>query len=131
VLVDLGAALRRNGSLLDARGVLARAADQARLLGARALLARATAELRAAGAKPRRIALTGRDALTPAELRVVQEALAGRSNREIAQALFVTPKAVEFHLSNAYRKLHISSRAELADAMATSTSGGKGTSAGA
>jgi DNA-binding CsgD family transcriptional regulator len=121
VLVDLGAALRRNGSLTEAREMLARAADQAGQIGARALLARATTELRAAGARPRRVALTGVDALTPAELRVVQEALAGRSNREIAQALFVTPKAVEFHLANAYRKLHVSSRGELPGAMATPT----------
>ena len=120
LLVDLGAALRRNGSLLDARDVLARAADLARRLDARALLTRASSELRAAGARPRRIALTGVQALTPAERRVVQEALAGRSNREIAQALFVTPKAVEFHLANAYRKLDIGSRTELHGAMAGS-----------
>jgi DNA-binding CsgD family transcriptional regulator len=113
-LVDLGAALRRNGSLTEARDVLARAADMTAHIGARALLARATAELRAAGARPRRVALTGVDALTPAELRVAQQARAGRSNREIAQALFVTPKAVEFHLANVYRKLHIGSRGELA-----------------
>ncbi|HEX4897146.1 MAG TPA: AAA family ATPase [Candidatus Limnocylindrales bacterium] len=118
LLVDLGGALRRNGSLTEAREVLARAADLARQIGARRLLARATTELRAAGARPRRVALTGVDALTPAELRVIQEALAGRSNREIAQALFVTPKAVEFHLANAYRKLDIGSRGELAGVMA-------------
>jgi Response regulator containing a CheY-like receiver domain and an HTH DNA-binding domain len=123
VLVHLGATLRRNGSLIEAREVLARGGDLAQQIGARALLARATTELRAAGARRRRVALTGVDALTPAELRVVQEATTGRSNREIAQALFVTPKAVEFHLANAYRKLHISSRSELAGAMATPTSG--------
>ncbi len=118
LLVDLGAALRRNGSLTDAREVLARAADLSRQIGARRLLARATAEQRAAGARPRRVALTGVESLTPAEARVVQEAVAGRTNREIAQALFVTPKAVEFHLANAYRKLHIGSRGELAGVMA-------------
>ncbi len=117
LLVDLGAALRRNGSLADARDVLARAADLSRQIGARRLLARATAEQRAAGARPRRVALTGVESLTPAESRVVQEAVAGRTNREIAQALFVTPKAVEFHLANAYRKLHIGSRSELAGVM--------------
>lgn len=122
VLVDLGAALRRNGSLLEAREVLARAADGARTIGARALGARAMTELRAAGSRPRRVALTGVESLTPAELRVAQEALAGRSNREIAQALFVTPKAVEFHLANAYRKLGISSRGELGTALARPSS---------
>jgi DNA-binding CsgD family transcriptional regulator len=116
-LVDLGAALRRHGSLIDARKVLARAADLARRLGARALADRALDELRAAGARPRRLALTGVQSLTPAELRVAREAAAGRTNREVAQALFVTPKAVEFHLANAYRKLHIQSRGELTAAL--------------
>jgi DNA-binding NarL/FixJ family response regulator len=41
----------------------------------------------------------------------------GDSNRDIAQALFVTPKTVEVHLSNAYRKLGIRSRRELAAAL--------------
>ena len=117
VLVELGAALRRHGSLVEARTVLARGADLALPLGARAILARAVSEQRAAGARPRRIALTGVDALTPAERRVAQEAMAGRSNREIAQALFVTPKAVEFHLANVYRKLDIGSRGELTGVM--------------
>jgi DNA-binding NarL/FixJ family response regulator len=45
-------------------------------------------------------------------------AAAGQSNREIAQALFVTLKTVEVHLSNAYRKLEIRSRHELAGALA-------------
>lgn len=52
--------------------------------------------------------------LTPGERRVVDLAIAGDTNRQIAQKLFVTVKAVEWHLSNAYRKLEISSRAELA-----------------
>ena len=43
----------------------------------------------------------------------------GQSNREIARALFVTLKAVEFHLANAYRKLEIGSRTELASVMAS------------
>ena len=44
-------------------------------------------------------------------------AAGGQTNREIAQALFVTPKTVEVHLSNAYRKLGIRSRRELAAAL--------------
>ena len=44
---------------------------------------------------------------------MVDLAVAGRSNREIAQELDVTPKTVEVHLSNAYRKLGIRSRREL------------------
>ena len=117
LLVTLGAAIRRNGGLTEARAVLVQAADLAQRLGARALLRRATDELRAAGSRRQRVALTGVDALTPAELRVAQEALNGRTNREIAGVLFVTPKAVEFHLANTYRKLGIAGRAELEGAM--------------
>jgi DNA-binding CsgD family transcriptional regulator len=43
----------------------------------------------------------------------------GQTNREIAQALFVTPKAVETHLSHAYRKLGIQTRSQLSSTMAT------------
>ena len=56
--------------------------------------------------------------LTPGERRVVELAAAGESNREIAQKLFVTVKAVEWHLSNAYRKLGVSSRAQLPEVLA-------------
>ena len=56
---------------------------------------------------------SGIDALTPSERRIAQLAAAGHSNREIAQALFVTQKTVEMHLSNAYRKLGVRSRGEL------------------
>jgi DNA-binding NarL/FixJ family response regulator len=42
----------------------------------------------------------------------------GASNKDIAQALYVTPKTVEVHLSSAYRKLGIRSRRELAGALA-------------
>ncbi|HSE07540.1 MAG TPA: AAA family ATPase [Nocardioidaceae bacterium] len=55
--------------------------------------------------------------LTPGEVRVAELAVAGDSNRQIAQKLFVTVKAVEWHLSNAYRKLGISSRAGLGPAL--------------
>ena len=42
----------------------------------------------------------------------------GQTNRDIAQSLYVTPKTVEVHLTNAYRKLGIRSRRELAGALA-------------
>ena len=45
------------------------------------------------------------------------------SNREIAQALFLTKKTVETHLSHAYRKLEIAGRKELAQALGESASG--------
>jgi DNA-binding CsgD family transcriptional regulator len=61
--------------------------------------------------------LTGVDALTASERRVARMAAEGMSNKELAQALFVTVKAVEVHLSSVYRKLQISSRAQLAEAL--------------
>jgi DNA-binding CsgD family transcriptional regulator len=70
-----------------------------------------------AGARPRRIALSGRDSLTPSERRVTELATQGMSNKQLAQALFVTVRTVEMHLSNAYRKLGISSREELPAAL--------------
>jgi DNA-binding CsgD family transcriptional regulator len=60
------------------------------------------------------VALSGVAALTASELRVCQLAAEGMSNAEIAQALFVTRRTVETHLGNAYRKLDIASRDELA-----------------
>jgi DNA-binding CsgD family transcriptional regulator len=57
------------------------------------------------------------DALTPSERRVARMAAEGMSNKELAQALFVTVKAVEVHLSSVYRKLQINSRAQLAEAL--------------
>jgi DNA-binding CsgD family transcriptional regulator len=56
--------------------------------------------------------------LTPGERRVVQLAATGQTNRRIAEELFVTVKAVEWHLSNAYRKLGVTSRAQLPDVLA-------------
>ena len=56
--------------------------------------------------------------MTASERRVADLAAAGQTNRDIAQTLYVTPKTVEVHLSNAYRKLDIGSRRELARALA-------------
>jgi DNA-binding CsgD family transcriptional regulator len=61
--------------------------------------------------------LSGPDSLTPSERRIAELAAVGHSNREIAQALFVTPKTVEYHLRNAYRKLDIDGRDDLSGAL--------------
>ncbi len=112
-LLEHGSALRHLGRLREAREVLRLAMDLSHRLGARALLERCHVELQAAGSRPRRYAVSGVESLTPAELRVARLAAEGRTNREVAQALFVTPKAVEYHLANAYPKLGITSRREL------------------
>jgi DNA-binding NarL/FixJ family response regulator len=74
-------------------------------------------ELYAAGARPRSSARSGVGSLTASELRVASLATEGRTNRDIAQALYVTPKTVEVHLSSTYRKLGIRSRSDLAGAL--------------
>jgi len=63
---------------------------------------------------PRRQRLTGIDSLTPAELSVARLAAEGLTNRQIAQALFVSTKTVGTHLGHIYDKLAISSRDDLA-----------------
>lgn len=116
-LTDLGAAMRRANRRADARAPLRTALELAHRSGAGALRARAAEELAATGARVGRAPRTGREALTPSERRVAGMAVEGMTNKEIAQALFVTVKAVEWHLSNAYRKLGIRSRGELTSAL--------------
>jgi DNA-binding CsgD family transcriptional regulator len=112
-LTELGAARRRAGRRTAARDVLSEALDLAAGCGARALTARAREELKATGARPRRVWRTGVEALTPSELRIARLAADGRSNRQIAQELYVTQKTVEAHLSRAYTKLRIERRGQL------------------
>jgi DNA-binding CsgD family transcriptional regulator len=120
-LTDHGAALRRAGHRGQARAQLERGLDLAHHCGARRIAGQARAELIAAGAKPRRDAITGRDALTASELRVARLAAAGKSNREIAQELFITTKTASAHLSRAYRKLGVTRRNQLAEALVSKT----------
>jgi DNA-binding CsgD family transcriptional regulator len=114
---ELGAALRRAGRRSHAREHLRRGLELATICGATPLATRAETEVLATGARPRRIALSGVESLTPSERRVAEMAAEGPTNREIAQALFVTPKTVEVHLSSVYRKLGISSRSQLPEAL--------------
>ena len=116
--IDLGAELRRSGRPGDARELLYQGLDRAHRCGAYALEARATQLLLQTGARPRRAALHGVDALTPSERRIVEMAASEMTNREIAQALFVTVKTVEMHLGHAYPKLGVRGRAELEAALA-------------
>lgn len=117
VLVALGAALRRANRWADAREPLRRALEQADRGGMLRLARRAREELNAVGARPRRSALSGPGALTPAEHRVAELAACGHGNRAIAERLYVTPRTVETHLTHAFAKLDIRSRAELAAAL--------------
>jgi DNA-binding CsgD family transcriptional regulator len=118
-LVDLGAVLRRANQRTEARERLREGVDLARRMGAFGLAERANEEIAGTGARPRNVVQTGLDALTASERRVAQLAADGMSNKEIAQTLFVTIKTVEVHLSHAYRKLEIGSRAQLHKALLT------------
>ncbi|MDO8187252.1 helix-turn-helix transcriptional regulator, partial [Conexibacter sp. CPCC 205706] len=77
---------------------------------------RAADELAAAGgAHPAAEgARRGRDELSPHELKVALMVAHGMTNREVAAALFLSPKTIERHLSRIYRKLDVRSRTELA-----------------
>jgi DNA-binding CsgD family transcriptional regulator len=119
-LIELGAAWRRAGRVSDARVPLREGMDLAQRCGAEPLASRAKDEIAASGVRRRtRTLLSGVEALTPSERRIAGMAAAGRTNRQIAQALFVTRKTVEMHLRNAYRKLDVRSRSELPAALAT------------
>jgi len=119
-LAALGAALRRERRPTEAREPLRRAFELADVCGAQPLADFVRTEIYATGARPRTPALRGVLALTASERRVADLAAEGQTNRDIAQALYVTPKTVEVHLSNTYRKLGIGSRHELGRFLATS-----------
>src|SRR5262249_42872099 len=116
-LVELGAHLRRANRRREARDLLREALDVAHPAGAAPVADRAETELRATGAKPRRAQLTGVEALTASERRVAELAAQGLTNREIAQALYVTARTVEGHLTRTFQKLDLRSRAELTQVM--------------
>jgi len=100
-----------------ARDTLRLALDVSDRCQADGLAARARTELLATGARPRRRRLAGPEALTVGERRAAELARDGLSNRAIADELFVTPKAVAFHLGNAYRKLGVAGRRQLGEVL--------------
>jgi DNA-binding CsgD family transcriptional regulator len=113
-LLLLGRSLRRHRKWGAARAALERAAAAFDELASAGWAEEARSELARVGA--RRPA--GAGALTPAERRVAELASEGLANKQIAQALFVSVKTVEGHLSHAYAKLGVHSRAQLARRLA-------------
>lgn len=111
-LVQLGA-LPAAGGIEERRELLRAGMDLAHRCGSPRVVSRALTELRATGARPRRPRIQGIPALTPQERRVATLAAQQLSNREIAEALFLTRRTVELHLTNTYRKLGIRTREEL------------------
>lgn len=111
-LLTAGLVHRRIRQRGRAREALQEAAAEFEAIGAGMLAARARRELGRAGVRT-----DGRDELTATERRVAERAAQGATNREIADALYISPKTVEANLARAYRKLGISRRAELATAL--------------
>ena len=116
-LSDYGALLRRANRRAQARDPLRTAIALARPAGAVAIARRAHGELEATGERLRPLLGAGAESLTPSERRIAEMAAEGQTNRTIAQELFLTLKTVETHLSHTYRKLDISSRRELPEAL--------------
>ena len=113
-LYDYGATLRRANRRTEARTPLQAALAIAREARAAPLRDRAAQELMATGARVSRPGVTGVDALTASEHRIASMAAAAMTNRDIAQALFVTVKTVEVHLGHVYHKLNLTRRTQLA-----------------
>jgi DNA-binding CsgD family transcriptional regulator len=111
-----GARLRRSGRRTEAREQLGSAARQFAEMDLAHWAQRAETELRATGQTARQRRPLPSEPLTSQETRVAVTAAQGLSNREIAAALFLSPKTVEHHLSSVYRKRGLRSRVQLANA---------------
>ncbi|CUR59180.1 hypothetical protein NOCA2570069 [metagenome] len=109
-----GGRLRRAGHRVAARQQLTAAADAFAAMDLTHWDSVAEQELAATGARARRQPVNGTEPLTSQETRVAILAAQGRSNKEIAAALFLSPKTIERHLGNVFRKRGLRSRTELA-----------------
>ena len=109
----LGMVLTRQGRRDPGRQAFRRALQLAIECQASALAERVRERLTSGGGRPPRLWLTGVHSLTPAERRVAQLVARQLTNRQVAEALFVTEKTVEAHLNRVYRKLEVSSRWQL------------------
>jgi DNA-binding NarL/FixJ family response regulator len=83
-------------------------------LGAEQLAERAREELRASGQTARRREPSTREDLTQQELQIARLVAQGLSNREVAAHLFLSPRTIDFHLRNVFRKLGVTPRMQLA-----------------
>jgi DNA-binding NarL/FixJ family response regulator len=109
----LGSRLRRGRRRVDARQSLRAAHTAFEQMGARTWAQQARTEIAATGETARRRVPGSREDLTSQELRVALAAATGATNRAVAAQLFISPKTVEHHLSQVYRKLAIRSREDL------------------
>jgi DNA-binding CsgD family transcriptional regulator len=124
-----GERLRRDRRRGDAREQLSEALEAFERLGAAPWADRTRVELRATGgaaaegdaAERSAVAAAGLEELTAHELQIARLVAYGMTNREVAAKLFLSPKTIEYHLSQIYRKLDLRSRTQLASLMAQET----------
>ena len=113
-LLAKGSRLRRSRRRADARAPLGEAFEIFDRLGAVPFADQSAVELRATGERPRSRGASVLADLTPQELQIASMLAGGRSTRQAAAALFLSPKTVEYHLRHVYTKLDVHSRDELA-----------------
>ncbi len=106
--------LRRHRQLRDARNELRSAYEMFAVFGMEAFATRTRVELEAAGERVQAGTVGTLDQLTPQELQVARSAAEGKTNKEIAALLFISPSTVEYHMHKAFLKLDIKSRRQLA-----------------
>ncbi|MEV5976675.1 AAA family ATPase [Streptomyces sp. NPDC052114] len=107
--------LRRAGRRRDAREQLRTAHDQLSGIGLEAFARRAADELRATGEVARSRSGHTHDRLTMQEMHIARQVAAGATTKEVAGRLFLSPRTVDAHLRNIFRKLSITSRRQLRD----------------
>ncbi|MCL3862122.1 AAA family ATPase [Actinotalea sp. K2] len=105
--------LCREGRAHDARDHLLTAHEMLSDMGAEAFAERAARELRATGEHPRGRTAQPTDALTAQELHIARIVATGGTSREVGAQLFLSPRTIETHLRNIFRKLGITSRQQL------------------
>ncbi|MFJ7158869.1 AAA family ATPase [Streptomyces sp. NPDC101118] len=107
--------LRRQGRRREARTELRQAHESLTGLGMEAFADRAAGELRATGEQARRRTAKASDQLTMQEVHIARLVADGATSKEVAAKLFLSPRTVDAHLRNIFRKLQLTSRRQLRD----------------